>query len=115
MKGTDLNLGAQAIEMQGIEPYNACLERPCMNRGRCEAANTRYGYRCICTEGFTGYQCQTPGQRCYPGELYHYIGGAVRLPTRATAIGASVPRALPATSVRRPDRGATLVSDTQKS
>ncbi|KAK3104524.1 hypothetical protein FSP39_004009 [Pinctada imbricata] len=67
VKGVDVNLGSEYIDMQGVEPYNACLERPCMNRGQCQAANTPYGYRCVCTQGFTGQQCEAAGQGCYPG------------------------------------------------
>ncbi|XP_062598285.1 basement membrane-specific heparan sulfate proteoglycan core protein-like, partial [Saccostrea cucullata] len=67
INGKDLNLGADAIELKGIEPYNACKDRPCLNRGRCLPANSKYGYKCDCPAGFTGSKCEITGSGCYPG------------------------------------------------
>ncbi|XP_061163155.1 basement membrane-specific heparan sulfate proteoglycan core protein-like [Saccostrea echinata] len=67
INGKDLNLGADAIELKGIEPYNACKDRPCLNRGRCLPANSKYGYKCDCPSGFTGSRCEITGRGCYPG------------------------------------------------
>lgn len=68
INGKDLNLGADALELKGIEPYNACKDRPCLNRGRCLPANSKYGYKCDCPTGFTGSRCENTGRGCYPGE-----------------------------------------------
>ncbi|XP_034337833.2 basement membrane-specific heparan sulfate proteoglycan core protein isoform X5 [Magallana gigas] len=67
INGKDLNLGADALELKGIEPYNACKDRPCLNRGRCLPANSKYGYKCDCPTGFTGSRCENTGRGCYPG------------------------------------------------
>ncbi|XP_056009495.1 basement membrane-specific heparan sulfate proteoglycan core protein-like isoform X3 [Ostrea edulis] len=67
INGKDLNLGADAVELKGIEPYNACKDRPCLNRGRCFPANSKYGYKCECPTGFSGTRCETTGKGCYPG------------------------------------------------
>lgn len=68
INGKDLNLGADALELKGIESYNACKDRPCQNRGRCLPANSKYGYKCDCPSGFTGSRCEITGRGCYPGE-----------------------------------------------
>nr|XP_022341960.1 basement membrane-specific heparan sulfate proteoglycan core protein-like isoform X4 [Crassostrea virginica] len=67
INGKDLNLGADALELKGIEPYNACKDRPCMNRARCLPANSKYGYKCDCPTGFSGSRCEVTGAGCYPG------------------------------------------------
>jgi hypothetical protein len=65
MNDKDLNLGDAAFEVKGIELYNACKDRPCMNGGRCLPANSKYGYKCECPAGFSGTQCEITS--CYPG------------------------------------------------
>ncbi|XP_060586623.1 basement membrane-specific heparan sulfate proteoglycan core protein-like isoform X4 [Ruditapes philippinarum] len=67
LKGVDLNLGAEAIDMEGIEPYNTCRRNPCINRGVCSVANTKYGFKCICPQGYMGTRCEEVGENCYPG------------------------------------------------
>ncbi|XP_025082607.1 basement membrane-specific heparan sulfate proteoglycan core protein-like isoform X8 [Pomacea canaliculata] len=67
LKGVPLNLGAQAIEVYGIEQYDACRDSPCYNEGRCQPYNNAYGFRCLCAQGFTGLQCEIKGEQCYPG------------------------------------------------
>ncbi|XP_076086554.1 basement membrane-specific heparan sulfate proteoglycan core protein-like isoform X4 [Mytilus galloprovincialis] len=65
--GDNLNLGADAVTLEGIEMYDACQNRPCMNGARCTPANSGDGFRCVCPQGFTGERCDQQGQRCYPG------------------------------------------------
>ncbi|KAL4221170.1 hypothetical protein ACF0H5_019434 [Mactra antiquata] len=72
IKGIDLNLGEEALEIVGVEPYNACRMNPCANGGVCTAANVRYGFICICPQGYMGSRCEEVGERCYPGNVILY-------------------------------------------
>ncbi|XP_070207543.1 basement membrane-specific heparan sulfate proteoglycan core protein-like isoform X4 [Littorina saxatilis] len=67
LKGQPLNLGAAAIDVYGVEQYDACRESPCYSGGRCLIANTYEGFTCQCPRGFAGQRCETQGYRCYPG------------------------------------------------
>ncbi|XP_060600902.1 basement membrane-specific heparan sulfate proteoglycan core protein-like [Ruditapes philippinarum] len=67
LKGVDLNLGAEAIDIEGIEPYNTCRRNPCVNRAECSVANTKYGFKCICPQGYMGTHCEEVSEKCYPG------------------------------------------------
>ena len=67
IKGIDLNLGAEYIDIVGIEPYNTCRESACLNGGICMPANTKFGFQCICKQGFTGDRCQEIGMSCHQG------------------------------------------------
>ncbi|XP_069115040.1 basement membrane-specific heparan sulfate proteoglycan core protein-like isoform X2 [Argopecten irradians] len=66
LKGVDLNLGADSIEMVGVEAYSMCMSQPCRNGGLCRPANNDQGFHCICPEGFTGRTCEVTGEKCYP-------------------------------------------------
>ena len=68
LKGVAMNLGAEANEMVGIEQYNACRDRPCYNEALCAPFNVKYGYRCMCQQGYAGERCQQRGESCYPGQ-----------------------------------------------
>jgi len=37
---------------------SACVSNPCQNNGTCQAGFTDKGYRCLCTAGFKGRNCQ---------------------------------------------------------
>ena len=37
---------------------SACVSNPCQNKGTCQAGFTDKGYRCLCTAGFKGRNCQ---------------------------------------------------------
>ncbi|WAR15211.1 PGBM-like protein, partial [Mya arenaria] len=66
IKGVELNLGAEALELHGIEQYNGCQRNPCLNGGECVAANMKFGFSCICPQGYTGSRCEERGEQCYP-------------------------------------------------
>lgn len=66
--GNNLNLGADAKTLEGIEMYDACQTNPCYNGARCIPSNHHFGWKCICPEGFTGSRCEARGQQCSPGK-----------------------------------------------
>lgn len=37
---------------------NACGKGPCKNNATCQSGFTSKGYRCSCTSGFTGENCE---------------------------------------------------------
>jgi len=65
IKGIDMNVGAEALEIVGVEQTNTCRNSPCMNSATCAVANTRYGFMCLCPQGFTGLRCEERGERCF--------------------------------------------------
>ncbi|KAK7494115.1 hypothetical protein BaRGS_00014588, partial [Batillaria attramentaria] len=67
LKGVPLNLGAEAVEVYGVDQYDACQDSPCYNNGGCFPYNNAYGFRCQCPQGFAGTRCEAVGQMCYPG------------------------------------------------
>ncbi|ESO88861.1 hypothetical protein LOTGIDRAFT_219009 [Lottia gigantea] len=67
LQGLPLNLGGDAIEIYGIESYNVCQDRPCLNRGSCIPENNQFGYRCVCARGYAGFRCEVAGESCYVG------------------------------------------------
>lgn len=69
INGKDLNLGVDVLELKGIELYNVCKDRFCLNRGRCFFVNFKYGYKCDCFIGFIGSRCEIIGRGCYLGEF----------------------------------------------
>ena len=75
LKGVDLNLGADAIELVGVEQYNACGRNPCVNGGTCVPANVKYGFSCLCPQGFIGARCEEVVQQCYPSKYCFYNAG----------------------------------------
>ncbi|KAL5013502.1 hypothetical protein ScPMuIL_007772 [Solemya velum] len=80
LKGVELNLGEDALEIQGIEPFNSCYNQPCQDWGTCIPANNHQGYKCVCAQGFTGPYCEKTGERCYQGACGH--GRCFDLPER---------------------------------
>ncbi|XP_048238836.1 basement membrane-specific heparan sulfate proteoglycan core protein-like isoform X2 [Haliotis rufescens] len=67
LKGVPLNLGGDAIDLYGIQQYQACQPGACFNGGSCQPYNNPYGYRCLCPQGWAGERCQVHGERCFPG------------------------------------------------
>ncbi|XP_067046780.1 uromodulin-like [Acropora muricata] len=47
---------------RGIE--NSCSSMPCLNHGTCQSGFDPHGYRCFCTAGFTGTQCDKDIDEC---------------------------------------------------
>lgn len=68
--GQELDLGGDATQVVGIRQADVCSESPCFNGGTCLPKNSEYGFACFCPKGFAGYQCETVGERCFPGKLY---------------------------------------------
>uniref|UniRef100_A0A8C1V7F1 Slit homolog 1 protein n=1 Tax=Cyprinus carpio TaxID=7962 RepID=A0A8C1V7F1_CYPCA len=64
-----LTTPAKRFECQGevdaaiLAKCNPCMSKPCLNHGSCEADQTD-GYRCRCSEGFKGKNCETPLNAC---------------------------------------------------
>lgn len=67
IKGIDMNLGAEALEIVGVEQTPVCRDYPCANGATCAPSNTKYGFKCLCPQGFTGLRCEEIGERCYAG------------------------------------------------
>ena len=42
---------------------NSCTSMPCLNHGTCQSVFDPHGYRCFCTAGFTGTQCDKGRKR----------------------------------------------------
>ena len=42
---------------------NSCSSMPCLNHGTCQSGFDPHGYRCFCTAGFTGTQCDKGRKR----------------------------------------------------
>ncbi|RMX49161.1 hypothetical protein pdam_00024525, partial [Pocillopora damicornis] len=38
--------------------WSPCLNRPCQNKGTCRSNNESNSYVCVCTEGYTGSNCE---------------------------------------------------------
>ncbi|XP_054720927.1 basement membrane-specific heparan sulfate proteoglycan core protein-like [Uloborus diversus] len=51
----------------GISYCEVCSKNPCLHGGVCQEALTMVGYNCICPSGFSGRDCETVGEACYPG------------------------------------------------
>ncbi|KAK6966048.1 basement membrane-specific heparan sulfate proteoglycan core protein, partial [Biomphalaria glabrata] len=80
VKGVNMNLGAEAVSLKNVIPYDVCaIERPCVNGGTCRAFNIRYGYVCECPSGFGGEKCEQRRETCSPG-LCGPEGRCVNLP-----------------------------------
>ncbi|XP_067046781.1 uromodulin-like isoform X1 [Acropora muricata] len=47
---------------RGIQ--NSCSSMPCLNHGTCQSVFDPHGYRCFCTAGFTGTQCDKVVHEC---------------------------------------------------
>lgn len=54
-------------EAVGISTCETCSSNPCLHGGVCQEALTMVGYNCICPPGFSGRDCETVGEACYPG------------------------------------------------
>ncbi|KAL9954064.1 hypothetical protein ACROYT_G041555 [Oculina patagonica] len=46
---------------------SACVSNPCKNKATCQTGFTDKGYRCLCTPGFQGQQCQYDIDECASG------------------------------------------------
>ncbi|XP_067046784.1 uromodulin-like [Acropora muricata] len=51
---------------RGIQ--NSCSSMPCLNHGTCQSGFDHHGYRCFCTAGFTGTQCDKDIDECASGK-----------------------------------------------
>lgn len=49
-------------DISGIRDFNECLLSPCLNDGSC--INLDGSYRCMCTRGFTGPNCEMDIDEC---------------------------------------------------
>uniref|UniRef100_A0A8C1V8I2 Slit homolog 1 protein n=1 Tax=Cyprinus carpio TaxID=7962 RepID=A0A8C1V8I2_CYPCA len=64
-----LTTPAKKFECQGevdaaiLAKCNPCMSKPCLNHGSCET-DQMDGYRCRCSEGFKGKNCETPLNSC---------------------------------------------------
>ncbi|XP_048061947.1 slit homolog 1a [Megalobrama amblycephala] len=64
-----LTTPAKRFECQGevdtaiLAKCNPCMSGPCLNHGSCEADQTD-GYRCSCSEGFKGKNCEAVTNAC---------------------------------------------------
>ncbi|XP_029192830.2 neurexin-4-like [Acropora millepora] len=47
-----------------LEIENPCSSSPCLNGGTCQAGFTRNGFRCQCSVGSFGNQCETVAKSC---------------------------------------------------
>ncbi|KFM78257.1 Basement membrane-specific heparan sulfate proteoglycan core protein, partial [Stegodyphus mimosarum] len=54
-------------EAYGISTCETCSANPCLHGGVCQEALTIVGHNCICPPGFSGRDCETVGEACYPG------------------------------------------------
>ena len=43
---------------KGCEDRNECLDNPCLNGGTCVNRETNERYKCACTTGFSGANCE---------------------------------------------------------
>ncbi|KAL9953731.1 hypothetical protein ACROYT_G041192 [Oculina patagonica] len=43
---------------------SACVSNPCANNSTCQTGFTDKGYRCLCTAGFEGHECQNDINEC---------------------------------------------------
>lgn len=67
ISGKPLDLGGDALNVVGIDQFRVCDANPCNNGGSCIPKNMKQGFSCMCPQGFAGYQCETRGERCFPG------------------------------------------------
>ncbi|CAG7838540.1 unnamed protein product [Allacma fusca] len=63
---------------RGVQTCDTCNLNTCKNGGICQEGLTHRGYSCICPPGYSGEECETPGQACYPGACG--IGKCVNVP-----------------------------------
>jgi len=47
---------------------NACVNKPCKNNATCQSGFTDKGYRCLCTSGFKGPNCESDIDECAEGK-----------------------------------------------
>ncbi|KAK3801367.1 hypothetical protein RRG08_059069 [Elysia crispata] len=72
IKGVNMNLGSEALDIVGVDQYDVCADSLCQNGGRCRPWNNKYGYVCECPQGFAGERCEVRGERCYLGACGRY-------------------------------------------
>ena len=50
---------------------NLVVLNTCYNNGACAPYNVKYGFRCMCPQGYAGERCSQRGESCYPdNDLY---------------------------------------------
>ncbi|XP_059170575.1 basement membrane-specific heparan sulfate proteoglycan core protein-like [Physella acuta] len=67
VQGVNLNLGAQAREIVGVQQDDVCSGNKCFYGGTCRPFNIRQGFMCQCPPGYGGDRCERTEERCQPG------------------------------------------------
>lgn len=79
VQGVNLNLGAQAREIVGVQQDDVCTGIKCYNGGTCRPYNIRQGYMCVCPPGYGGHRCDREEERCRPGKCSSKIDHNISL------------------------------------
>ena len=61
----------QVMTFTQVQVTNLVVLNTCNNKGACAPYNVKYGFRCVCPQGYAGERCNQRGESCYPGnDLY---------------------------------------------
>ena len=66
----DVARGARAATqvMTCSQVSNLVVLNTCYNNGACAPYNVKYGFRCMCPQGYAGERCNQRGESCYQGK-----------------------------------------------